>query len=167
MLFRSPPSRSKVEEYKELRQTLDGLAGQINGDYGDLDWIPLRYLARSYEREELAGLFRIARVGLVTPLRDGMNLVCKEFVMAQDEADPGVLVLSEFAGAAEQLKSALLVNPHDTGKLAEVIHHALTMPLEERVERWKALRKIVMDQDISWWRQNFLKDLDALQSASS
>lgn len=162
----APPSRSKVEEYKELRKTLDQLAGRINGDYGDLDWIPLRYLARSYDREELAGLFRIARVGLVTPLRDGMNLVCKEFIMAQDEADPGVLILSEFAGAAEQLKSALLVNPHDTGKLAEVIHHALTMPLEERVERWRSLRQIVMDQDISWWRQNFLKDLDALQAGS-
>ena len=111
--------------------------------------------------------FRIARVGLVTPLRDGMNLVCKEFIMAQDEADPGVLILSEFAGAAEQLKSALLVNPHDTGKLAEVIHHALTMPLEERSDRWQSLRDIVMKQDISWWRQKFLKDLDALQVGST
>lgn len=163
----APPSRSKVDEYKELRKSLDRLAGRINGDHGDLDWIPLRYLARSYEREELAGLFRIARVGLVTPLRDGMNLVCKEFIMAQDESDPGVLILSEFAGAAEQLKSALLVNPHDTGKLAEVIHHGLTMPLEERVDRWRALRETVMEQDVSWWRQNFLKDLDALQAGSS
>ena len=163
----APPSRSKVEEYKELRKSLDRLAGRINGDHGDLDWIPLRYLARSYDREELAGLFRIARVGLVTPLRDGMNLVCKEFIMAQDETDPGVLILSEFAGAAEQLKSALLVNPHDTGKLAEVIHHALTMPLEERIDRWQALRKTVIEQDIAWWRQNFLKDLDALQVGSA
>lgn len=163
----APPSRSKVEEYKELRQTLDRLAGRINGDYGDLDWIPLRYLARSYDREELAGLFRIARVALVTPLRDGMNLVCKEFVMAQDEEDPGVLVLSEFAGAAEQLKAALLVNPHDTGRLAEVIHHGLTMPLEERKERWLELKKVVMEQDITWWRKNFLKDLDALQNGSA
>ncbi|MEO0955502.1 MAG: trehalose-6-phosphate synthase [Pseudomonadota bacterium] len=163
----APPSRSKVEEYRELRQSLDRLAGRINGDYGDLDWIPLRYLARSYDREELAGLFRIARVGLVTPLRDGMNLVCKEFVMAQNEDDPGVLVLSEFAGAAEQLKAALLVNPHDTRKLAEVIHLALTMPLEERQERWRALRDVVMEQDITWWRKNFLKDLDALQVGSS
>ena len=163
----APPSRSKVEEYKELRQSLDRLAGRINGDYGDLDWIPLRYLARSYDREELAGLFRIARVGLVTPLRDGMNLVCKEFVMAQDEEDPGVLILSEFAGAAEQMKAALLVNPHDTRKLAEVIHHGLTMPLEERKERWAQLRQVVIEQDISWWRQNFLKDLDALQPSTS
>lgn len=163
----APPSRSKVEEYKELRQTLDRLAGRINGDYGDLDWIPLRYLARSYVREELAGLFRIARVGLVTPLRDGMNLVCKEFVMAQDAEDPGVLILSEFAGAAEQMKAALLVNPHDTRKLAEVIHHGLTMPLEERKERWTQLRQVVTEQDVSWWRQNFLKDLDALQPGAS
>ena len=163
----APPSRSKVDEYRELRQTLDRLAGRINGDYGDLDWIPLRYLARSYDREELAGLFKIARVGLVTPLRDGMNLVCKEFIMAQDEDDPGVLILSEFAGAAEQLKDALLVNPHDTRKLAEVINLALTMPLEERVDRWRALRKIVIEQDITWWRKKFLKDLDALQSPTS
>lgn len=163
----APPSRSKVEEYRELRQTLDRLAGQINGDHGDLDWIPLRYLARSYDREELAGLFRIARVGLVTPLRDGMNLVCKEFVMAQDEADPGVLILSEFAGAAEQLKDALLVNPHDTRKLAKTIHMALSMPLKERVERWQSLRDIVVEQDIAWWRRKFLKDLGALQATSS
>lgn len=163
----APPSRSKVEEYRELRETLDRLAGQINGDHGDLDWIPLRYLARSYDREELAGLFRIARVGLVTPLRDGMNLVCKEFVMAQDEADPGVLILSEFAGAAEQLKDALLVNPHDTRKLAKTIHLALTMPLQERVDRWRSLREIVVEQDIAWWRRKFLKDLGDLQATSS
>lgn len=163
----APPSRSKVEEYRELRETLDELAGRINGDHGDLDWIPLRYLARSYQREELAGLFRIARVALVTPLRDGMNLVCKEFIMAQDAEDPGVLILSEFAGAAEQLKSALLVNPHDTRKLAETIHFALTMPLEERRERWQALHDIVVEQDITWWRQKFLKDLGSLQAKDS
>jgi len=155
----APPSRSKVEEYQELRLELDQLAGRINGDHGDLDWIPLRYLARSYTREELAGLFRIARVGLVTPLRDGMNLVAKEFIMAQDEEDPGVLVLSQFAGAAEQMKDALIVNPHDRNKVADAIHQALTMSLEERQERWRKLRNIVCEQDISWWRNRFLKDL--------
>ncbi|MCI4644464.1 MAG: trehalose-6-phosphate synthase [Hyphomonadaceae bacterium] len=159
----APPSRSKVEEYKELRIELDRLAGRINGDHGDLDWIPLRYLARSYQREELAGLFKIARVGLVTPLRDGMNLVAKEFVMAQDDEDPGVLILSEFAGAAEQLTAALIVNPHDRGKLAETIHLALTMSLEERQYRWRSLRDIVTSQDINWWRARFLKDLQGLQ----
>jgi trehalose 6-phosphate synthase len=158
----APPSRSKVEEYRTLRSELDQLAGRINGDYGDLDWIPLRYLARSYEREELAGLFRIAAVGLVTPLRDGMNLVAKEFVMAQDEADPGVLILSEFAGAAEQMSDALIVNPHSRGRLAETIHQALTMPLDERQQRWRALREIVMEKDINWWRAKFLKDLGGL-----
>ena len=160
----APPSRSKVEEYKELRIELDRLAGRINGDYGDLDWIPLRYLARSYQREELAGLFKIARVGLVTPLRDGMNLVAKEFVMAQEEDDPGVLILSEFAGAAEQLTAALIVNPHDRAKLAETIHLALTMSLDERQHRWRSLRDIVVSQDINWWRNRFLKDLHGLQS---
>ena len=155
----APPSRSKVEEYRDLRGQLDTLAGQINGDYGDLDWIPLRYLARSYRREELAGLFRMARVGLVTPLRDGMNLVAKEFVMAQKEEDPGVLILSEFAGAAEQLTDALIVNPHDTNKLANTIHYALSMGLEERQERWRKLRDIVVSQDVSWWRRKFLDDL--------
>lgn len=155
----APPSRSKVDEYRQLRIELDRLAGRINGDHGDLDWIPLRYLARSYDRLELAGLFRIASVGLVTPLRDGMNLVAKEFVMAQDESDPGVLVLSEFAGAAEQLTGAMIVNPHDRSKLAEMIIIALTMPLEERQARWRDLRDIVMREDIVWWRGNFLEDL--------
>lgn len=159
----APPSRSKVDEYKELRVRLDELAGRINGDYGDLDWIPLRYLARSYDREELAGMFRIARVALVTPLRDGMNLVCKEFVMSQDEEDPGVLVLSEFAGAAEQMQQALIVNPHDRDGLAETIYQALMMPLEERQTRWRALRDVVRAQDIAWWRKRFLKDLEAVE----
>ncbi|MEM9706969.1 MAG: trehalose-6-phosphate synthase [Pseudomonadota bacterium] len=155
----APPSRSKVEEYQELRVELDRLAGQINGDYGDLDWIPLRYLARSYDREELAGLFKIAKVGLVTPLRDGMNLVAKEFVMAQEPEDPGVLILSEFAGAAEQMKNALLVNPHDVGAVAEAIYQSLTMPLDERQERWKTLHEIVRSADIEAWRKGFLGDL--------
>lgn len=155
----APPSRSKVEEYRDLRIQLDELAGRINGDYGDLDWIPLRYLARSYDRRELAGLYRIASVCLVTPLRDGMNLVAKEYVMAQDPDNPGVLILSEFAGAAEQLESALIVNPHDTYRVAETMNQALEMPLKERKERWEKLRSIVVEQDISWWRQKFLDDL--------
>jgi len=157
----APPSRSKVEAYRDLREQLDQLSGRINGDYGDLDWLPLRYLARSYGRDALAGLFNIARVGLVTPLRDGMNLVAKEFVMSQDEEDPGVLILSEFAGAAEQMQAALIVNPYDTGRLAETIYQALTMPLEERRDRWEVLRQVVLDQDIGWWRRRFLSDLEA------
>lgn len=157
----APPSRSGVEEYQELRRTLDGLTGRINGDYGDLDWLPLRYLARSFEREELAGLYSVSRVGLVTPLRDGMNLVAKEYVMAQPEQDPGVLVLSEFAGAAEQLDAAILVNPYDASAFAEGINMALQMPADERRERWQALRDKVMAQDVHWWRDKFLTDLHA------
>ncbi len=156
----TPPSRSKVEEYQVLRTELDGLAGRINGDYGDLDWIPIRYLARAYGRDELAGLFRIARVGLVTPLRDGMNLVAKEFVAAQNPEDPGVLILSEFAGAAEQLKDAILVNPHDYGQVADAIYHALQMPRERRIELWRALWDNISSHDISWWRRRFLDDLN-------
>ncbi|MGB3626308.1 MAG: trehalose-6-phosphate synthase [Henriciella sp.] len=155
----APPSRSKVEEYRDLRIQLDELAGRINGDYGDLDWIPLRYLARSYDRRVLAGLYRIARVCLVTPLRDGMNLVAKEYVMAQDPDDPGVLILSQFAGAAEQLSDALIVNPHDTFSVAETINQALEMTVEERRTRWEKLRRTVASEDISWWRQKFLRDL--------
>lgn len=157
----APPSRSMVEEYKELREELDRLAGRINGDYGDLDWIPLRYLARPYQRDQLAGLFRIARAGLVTPLRDGMNLVAKEFVMAQNPMDPGVLILSEFAGAAEQLHDAIIVNPFDTQRVAEALHTALVMPLEERIDRWRSLKEVIVKQDIAWWRTNYLEDLSS------
>ena len=157
----APPSRSMVEEYKELREDLDRLAGRVNGDHGDLDWIPLRYLARPYQRDELAGLFRISRVGLVTPLRDGMNLVAKEFVMAQNAMDPGVLILSEFAGAAEQMHDAIIVNPFDTQRVATALHTALTMPLEERMDRWRSLKEVVEKQDIAWWRTTFLEDLSS------
>ena len=157
----APPSRSKVEEYADLREELDGLAGRINGDYGDLDWIPIRYLARSYPREQLAGLYRIAKLALVTPLHDGMNLVAKEYVAAQDPEDPGVLLLSQFAGAAEQLAGgALLVNPHDTSGMADAMHEALMMPLAERKRRWQAMFEVVSAQDIAWWREAFLGDLD-------
>ncbi|MEM9839049.1 MAG: trehalose-6-phosphate synthase [Pseudomonadota bacterium] len=157
----APPSRTKVEEYAELRVQLDALAGQINGDYGDLDWIPIRYLARSYQRDQLAGLYRLARVVLVTPLHDGMNLVAKEYVAAQNADDPGVLILSQFAGAAEQLKhGALLVNPHDISSMADAIREALTMPLAERQKRHQRLRDVVHGQNIAWWREAFMDDLD-------
>ncbi|WOI54268.1 trehalose-6-phosphate synthase [Parvularcula sp. LCG005] len=156
----APPSRSKVEEYQHLRSQLDKLAGRINGDYGDLDWIPIRYLARPYPREELAGIFRIAKVGFVTPLHDGMNLVAKEYVAAQDPENPGVLVLSEFAGAAEQMREgAVLVNPHDKNGMADRLHEALKMPLDERKRRWKVMMDQVCAQDIAWWRETFLDDL--------
>jgi len=134
---------------------LDQLSGRINGDYGDLDWIPIRYLARSYTREEIAGLYRMANVCLVTPLQDGMNLVAKEFIAAQDPEKPGVLILSQFAGAAEQMTQALIVNPHDTSSVASAIKQALDMPLAERKERWAALYQNICDEDITWWRERF------------
>jgi trehalose 6-phosphate synthase len=163
----APPSRESVDAYQALREELDRLAGRINAEIADLGWQPIRYLARGYDRETLAGLFRLARVGLVTPLYDGMNLVAKEYVAAQDPEDPGVLVLSEFAGAAEQLKAALLVNPHDLAGMADAIHRALHMPLDERRERWRALDAAVRDQDIAWWRRGFLAALDATQRADA
>ncbi len=157
----APPSRETVGAYVELREQVDRLAGRINSDHADLAWTPIRQLARGYPREVLAGLLRLAHVGLVTPLRDGMNLVAKEYVAAQDPEDPGVLVLSEFAGAAEQLDEALLVNPHDVGGVAEAIRRALDMPLDERKERWAALNAVVERDDVASWREGFLAALEA------
>lgn len=157
----APPSREGLDAYAALREELDRLAGNINAEIADLDWQPIRYLARGYPRETLAGLYRLARVGLVTPLYDGMNLVAKEYVAAQDPEDPGALVLSEFAGAADQLKDAILVNPHDTAGMADAIHRALRMPLDERRARWQALDEAVQREDIAWWRRGFLAALDA------
>ena len=138
-------SREDVAEYQALRRELDRLAGDINGRFSQFDWVPLRYMTQTVARTKLAGLFRIARIGLVTPLRDGMNLVAKEFVAAQDPADPGVLILSRFAGAAEELTEALLVNPYDPDEIAEAMHAAIEMPLEERQARHAALRKAVFE----------------------
>ena len=156
----APPSRESVDAYRDLREELDRLAGRVNGDYSDLDYSPVRYLARGYPREVLAGLYRLAQVGLVTPLHDGMNLVAKEYVAAQDPGDPGVLILSEFAGAAEQMEAAILVNPHDSRGVADAIRRALEMPLDERVERWKALDEGVRTNDIAAWRRSFLAVLE-------
>jgi trehalose 6-phosphate synthase len=130
-------SRKEVSAYRDLRLSIDREAGAINSEWGEPDWTPLRVVARGGARETVAGYMREARVGLVTPLRDGMNLVAKEYIAAQDPQDPGVLVLSKFAGAARQLGSALLVNPHDADELAEAMDRALTMPLAERQERWQ------------------------------
>ena len=157
----SPPSRETVHAYADLREEVDRLAGRINSDHADLTWTPIRFLARGYPRAVLAGLYRLARVGLVTPLHDGMNLVAKEFVAAQDPEDPGVLVLSEFAGAAERMESALLVNPHDAHAVAEAVRRALEMPLEERIERWRALDEVVARGDVATWRRDFLAALEA------
>ena len=131
----APPSRSDVASYAEIRRELEEKAGHINGQFSDIDWVAIRYLNRAFSRRTLAGFFRVSRIGLVTPLRDGMNLVAKEYVAAQDEANPGVLVLAQFAGAAADLKEAVIVNPHDPDEVAAGIDQAIRMPLDERKER--------------------------------
>jgi trehalose 6-phosphate synthase len=155
----TPISRDEVETYQDIRARLDALAGRINGAFAEMDWQPIRYLNRTYRRDQLAGLYRAARVGLVTPLRDGMNLVAKEYVAAQDPADPGVLILSRFAGAAEQMGEALLVNPFSREELSDAILKALTMPLDERRRRWEALMRVVRDTDVAHWRDAFVSAL--------
>ena len=157
------PSREAVDAYATLRQELEGLSGAINSEFGQLDWMPMRSIHRNVARKRLPGLYRAAAVALVTPLRDGMNLVAKEFVAAQDPEDPGVLVLSRFAGAAEQMHEALLVNPYDTAQTAETIQLALQMPLAERQRRHQALLRGVREEDVHWWRQQFLHALAATQ----
>ena len=153
------PSREDVSAYTDILHELESLCGSINGNYGELDWMPVRYMHRTVARSRLPGLYRASRVALVTPLRDGMNLVAKEFIAAQDPADPGVLVLSRFAGAAEQLKEALLVNPYDAEGTAAAIHLALQMPLEERQQRHQALLTTIKKTDVHWWCDSFLHQL--------
>ena len=157
----APVSRGEVPEYRTLRQELEQLAGHINGTHADADWTPVRYVNRNYPHASLTGFYRLARVALVTPLRDGMNLVAKEFVAAQDGEDPGVLVLSSFAGSARELTPALLVNPYDLDGVADAIAQAVAMPLEERRERWQAMMVRLRQHDITAWRQHFLATLRA------
>ncbi|WP_382162291.1 alpha,alpha-trehalose-phosphate synthase (UDP-forming) [Hydrogenophaga sp. ANAO-22] len=156
------PSRESVDAYASLLQELESLCGGINGNFGELDWMPVRYIHRNVARKRLPGLYRAASVALVTPLRDGMNLVAKEFIASQDPDDPGVLVLSRFAGAAEQMREALLVNPYDTTRTAETMQRALQMPLEERQRRHQALLQGIREQDVHWWRERFLAALAAV-----
>ena len=161
----APPTRSEVRAYREIREEIEGLTGAINGAHADLDWTPIRYIHRAVPRERLAKLFRRAKIGLVTPLADGMNLVAKEFVAAQDPEDPGVLILSKFAGAAEQMTDALIVNPHD---MEEMVHHIVTarsMPLRERRRRNDALLATLRENDVHHWRRSVLSALDRVAGA--
>jgi trehalose 6-phosphate synthase len=160
----APPSRVSVESYQRIRQSLEGLSGRINGAYADVDWVPIRYVNQGYPRNQLAGIYRAAKIGLVTPLRDGMNLVAKEYVAAQDPEDPGVLVLSRFAGAAEQMPEALLVNPYSAEEVSDAIYQALRMPREERVRRWQALMAGVQEHDVAWWSATFLTALEKAEA---
>ncbi|WP_298469769.1 trehalose-6-phosphate synthase [uncultured Erythrobacter sp.] len=159
----APPSREDVESYQHIREVLEQKTGQINGARSEVDIVPIRYVNRGYSHAELFGFFRAAKIGLVTPLRDGMNLVAKEYVAAQDPEDPGVLILSEFAGAAHQLgangEGALLVNPHSPDLLARAIAQALDMPLAERKSRYEAMIGTVRDDNVRWWTTEFCTDL--------
>ena len=155
----SAPSREDVPEYLELRGQVEATSGRINGLFSEFDWTPLRYLNRGFTRRTLAGFFRLSRIGLVTPLRDGMNLVAKEYVAAQSDEDPGVLVLSRFAGAADDMDGAVIVNPYDIEAVAEAMHFGLTMPLDERQDRWRRLFAQIQQHDVSHWRHNFVKAL--------
>ncbi|MEO1192023.1 MAG: trehalose-6-phosphate synthase [Pseudomonadota bacterium] len=159
------PTREGVDVYDALRHELEQLSGEINGAFGEFDWTPVRYINRNMPRTTISGLFRVSRIGLVTPFRDGMNLVAKEYVAAQDAEDPGVLVLSRFAGAAETLRDALVVNPYDIEQMADALKTALAMPLDERQARHQALMEDVERNDIFAWRRSFLDCLTQMAEA--
>ena len=159
----APKSRSEIPEYIELEQAVGAAAGRINGKYGEVAWTPIRYLNRTYSRSGLAGLYRSARAALVTPLRDGMNLVAKEYVAAQDREDPGVLILSRFAGAAVECEEALLVNPYDPDSVASAIARALYMPLTERRERHSVMLARLAQNGGAVWSRHFLQSLGRTQ----
>jgi trehalose 6-phosphate synthase len=155
----TPKSRTEVREYADLEHEVSALVGQINGAHAAPAWTPIRYLNKSFSRGILAGMYRAADVALVTPLRDGMNLVAKEFVCAQDPQDPGVLILSQFAGASESLQGALIVNPHEPDAVADAIRTALGMSLEERQARWAPMFAYLQEHDIDRWAEDFLAAL--------
>ena len=155
----APPSRGEVHTYETIREELDGVSGRINGQFAHVDWVPIRYVNQAYPRAGLAGLYRASDVALVTPLLDGMNLVAKEFVAAQDADDPGVLILSKFAGAALQMTEALLVNPHSKDEISDALRIALAMPLDERKRRWQALIDGVRRDNVHHWREQFVAAL--------
>ena len=158
------PSRGGIEAYDNLQSELAKLVSDVNGRHGEVDWTPIRYLNKGFSQTVLAGLYRTAQVGVVTPLHDGMNLVAKEYVAAQNPADPGVLVLSKFAGAANELDTALLVNPHDIDGMARTIATALSMPLTERRMRWEAMMEKLHAGTIQRWFADFVDALWRIQS---
>src|SRR6516165_6534099 len=155
----APPTRETVEAYSDIRHELESLAGSINGRLGELDWVPIHYIYRSMPRRRLGDIYRSSRICMVTPLRDGMNLIAKEYVAAQDAADPGVLILSQFAGAAEEMTEALIVNPYNIEETAEALRSALQMDLTERRARHDALLQGVYKHDAAAWSQLFLDHL--------
>lgn len=162
----APLSRTDVRAYAEIRSSLEQAAGQTNGQFGDTDWTPIRYLNRNFPHATMMGFLRAAHVGLVTPVRDGMNLVAKEFIAAQDEQDPGVLILSNLAGAAKELNTALLINPYDARAVGMAIQAALTMPLAERRERHAAMLATIKRNDVHHWAGSFVTTLSESASVS-
>lgn len=160
----APPSREDVQSYQDIRLLLEQKTGQINGARSEVDVVPIRYVNRGYSHAELFGFFRGSKIGLVTPLRDGMNLVAKEYVAAQDPDDPGVLILSHFAGAAQQLeqdgRGAVMVNPYSPDDISDAINTALDMPLEERMARYEAMIGTIRDDNVQAWTLRFCEDLD-------
>jgi trehalose 6-phosphate synthase len=155
----APVSRGSIESYRNFRQELDREAARVNGRFARFDWTPVHYLNRALPRRTLAGLYRASRVGIVTPMRDGMNLVAMEYLAAQDAANPGVLVLSRFAGAAQYLREALLVNPYDGEETAEAMHLAREMTLQERRRRHEALMRRLEAHNVDDWRRDFVNAL--------
>jgi len=163
----TPRSRSEIREYADMERRIDETVGRVNGRYGEASWTPIRYINRSHSRTTLAGLYRSSRAALVTPLRDGMNLVAKEYIAAQDPEDPGVLILSRFAGAAVECQAALLVNPFDQEAMAAAIDQALSMPVEERKARHSSLVKVLSENDIRDWGNRFVATLTRPVSVAS
>ncbi|WP_346893416.1 trehalose-6-phosphate synthase [uncultured Roseibium sp.] len=159
----APSSRAELDAYIDIRRELDELTGHVNGQFAELDWTPIRFMTRSFPRRALAGIYRASRVGLVTPLRDGMNLVAKEYVAAQRSEDPGVLVLSRFAGAAEEMQEAMIVNPHSAEEVAAALQTAITMPLEERRDRWQAMFERLCANDAVAWSGRIMADVKTMR----
>ena len=155
----APPTRVGVRAYDEIRAELEQVSGRINGRFASSDWVPIRYLNKGISRKPLMGFFRNADVGLVTPVRDGMNLVAKEYVVAQDPENPGMLVLSSLAGAARELTDAIIVNPYDRDSVADGIATAITMSLDERRERHASMMEVLRKNDITAWRTRFVDGL--------
>lgn len=158
----APLSRTEVQEYAEVRESLNTIVGDIHARFAEYDWLPLRYLARGFQRSTILGFLSQAEIGLVTPLRDGMNLVAKEFVAAHSLDNPGVLILSCLAGAAQELSEALIVNPYDTSAMARAMAEALRMSLDERKIRWQALMARIRRQDLTRWTESFLEALEGI-----
>lgn len=163
----APPSRAELDAYIDIRRELEGLTGHVNSRFSELDWTPISFIAKAFPRKVLAGIYRSSRACLVTPLRDGMNLVAKEYIAAQRAEDPGVLVLSRFAGAAEGMPEAVIVNPHSDEEVARGLQRALTMPLEERRDRWQAMFDRLCREDAHSWSSSFVADLEAARQETS